>query len=207
MNTVIIPQKGQEHLTKRTVRHLRKFDASGLRIIVVNDGEDMVPIPEAEVVQNDGDGVTAAWNTGIRLTDCGSSILLLNNDVEIHGSIMQRIPYPDCRSAIIGASDRVETSLGKDSSILVKSRWLEGWFMYLHPEVWNNMPQFDESMKLYFSDLDYQQTAIKRGFDCIVTLVETVRHLGQQTSSAMNQTERQSQWVLDRDAFIRKWKK
>lgn len=205
MNTIIIPQRGQRHLTNRLVNQIRRFESNYVRIIVVDDNRDLRPLQcNCELVQNEGSGWTDAINTGIAMCDGSQSVLLLNNDVEASAPFTRLFRDVESPMTLLGANMRIESSLGSHSHLLKSAKCLEGWCLWLHPSVRDVVPFFDHSMMTYFSDLDYQMCCIGQGIALREVPGLPLKHIGRQTTSKTEGI--QERWDADRHAFIRKWK-
>lgn len=203
--TVIIPQKGKRELTNRLVRQIRSFESNFARIIIVDDDDDPKrPECQAEFVLSKGRGWTAAINTGLDMCDAGASVLLLNNDVECMGPFIRHFASPNSHMCLLGAKMRLEDKLGsKSQQILPMSNWLEGWCLWIPPEVRSLVGTFDENLKMYFSDLDYQMRAHKARVRIFPVLTAPFTHMGKATAGSIPNIK--TMWERDREAFIRKW--
>lgn len=197
--TIIIPQRGlQKELTEPLVAQLQEFEPAA-EIIVVDDGrgETASPrdIPGAKIIFHpDGErGLTRAWNLGVAAAS-GDRVVLLNNDVQCHGPFIKKLSG---QGGISGAKMRPDPD--------VKNYLLEGWCLAFSKDVFRTLVEFDESMKTYFSDTDFQMRALRANYH--LTAVEIpLKHLGHKT--AHNKTifpNRMAQWKSDRKTFVDKW--
>jgi GT2 family glycosyltransferase len=208
--TIIIPQKGNVHLTqacvKGIVKHHLPFAGTGyLHLVVVNDDEGPCPVIEhAEVIPNARDGVTAAWNTGIEHAKHGA-VILLNNDVIVEGPWIVPMVLKATERAIVGVRFRREILLGREVKQLpggTSSKWLEGWCWAFKKEVWDELGGFDERMRLYFSDLDFQARAVNAGMKLDAAKDLPLHYLCHKTAETL--PDKQKLWDKDRAAFAKK---
>lgn len=207
MVTIVIPQKGNRHLTNTAVTQIREYESNFAKIIVVDDDRDQRPMhSKCQLVLNEGEGWTDAVNTGIALTDASSPVLLLNNDIEVSGQFIRK--FTEAESAfggtcLLGAKMRTETSLGSASKLLPTPQWLEGWCLWISPRTRDIAPFFDRKMKMYFSDLDYQMVCRERGVAISAVPGLPIKHIGRQTTQGDKTAK--DRWKSDQYAFIRKW--
>lgn len=201
--TIVIPQKTNSQMTLDLVRQIRQYEPDA-EIIVIHDTQDdeMQELPNCRVLRNRGVGVTAAWNHGVEEAD-NEHVILLNNDVVCSGPFVKLIePWGEL---IVGLKFRRERLIGAAADKLPggsESEWLEGWCLSFRKSLWEKLGRFDESMRLYFSDLDFQVRAAqmevsRASFDGV-----PLRHLGRQTTKLM--PDSRVLWNLDRNVFVRK---
>lgn len=192
--SIVIPQRGHEELTLALVESLRTHEPAA-EIVVVNDApEPCECIGGVVAVASGGRGVTAAWNVGVA-TATGEFLVLLNNDVECRGPFLHRLP----REGIAGAALRVEELIGDEV--------LEGWCLAFSYRLWASLGGFDEAMRLYYSDADFQVRALDRGSFLTAPRKLPLRHLGHRTAHDRNiisPADRAAQWQADRAIFKRK---
>lgn len=220
--TVVIPQRRRADLTRRCVATMRRWEGTWLAVIVVDDGSDddsaeqirRAGFPNCRVVTQPPRGVTAAWNTGIQHART-SFVVLLNNDVEIRGTFVERLvgPLRNHRALIVGAEWRHEPHLPPQiRTSLKQARMLAGWCLAFRRDLWQRLAGFDESLAMYFSDTDFQCRAAidsssiqPTGSRCVLHSAGPLplRHLGHQTTQS--DPQRNLQWRLDRAAFLQAW--
>lgn len=192
--SIVIPQRGHQELTESLVESLRTHEPTA-EIVVVNDApEPCRPIGGVAMASSAGRGVTAAWNVGVEAATT-DWLVLLNNDVECRGPFLKRLP----REGISGAALRVEELLGDEV--------LEGWCLAFSYRLWAELDGFDEAMRLYYSDTDFQLRAMERGSFLTAPRKLPLKHLGHRTAhdrDIIPQGERLAQWHRDRDVFRRK---
>lgn len=212
---VVIPQRGQVELTEACVRGLRRWESPEIEIVVVDDGSPMecrVETRELEllgcrVVWRAATGVTASWNAGWRRSR-GDIVVFLNNDVVVHGPFLEQLVAPlmepgesksDAavgRARVAGVRWREERGVG---------RVLEGWCFATARETLCELGGFDERMRVYFSDTEYQRRVGERwgpGSLSVAEGVWPVEHLGHRTAHARSwQSERRVVWRADRAVF------
>ena len=197
---VVIPQKGRQQLTETLVGQIRQFEDAP--ILVVDDEsppgtadlEAFRSYSGVHAVKGKGLGVTSAWNIGLRQANW-RPVLLLNNDVACRGPFLDGLVTAAGEKGMSGVASRID----KDAKALV----LEGWCMCIGPLLAATQ-WFDESMKLYFSDTDYQLRAK------IVPRVVSVplTHIGHATChdpEILDQADRKFVWMHDRNRFRRRW--
>ncbi len=208
MITIVIPQKGQRHLTNRLVSQIRQHESNYVRIIVVDDDRDSRAMQtRCDLILNEGDGWTDAVNTGIALSDASEPVLLLNNDVEVSAPFTRLLVDFERGYqgglVMLGAKLRNETALGQYSKLLSRPQWLEGWCLWIPQAVRNVVPFFDRRMKMYFSDLDYQMCCDRESIPIVGVSGLPLKHVGRQTTQ--HEKNAKDRWDADRHAFIRKW--
>lgn len=207
MVTIVIPQKGQRHLTNRAVSQIREYESNFAKILVIDDDRDQRPMhSKCQLILNEGEGWTDAVNTGIALADASSPVLLLNNDIEVSGPFIRRFADAEQtygKVCLLGAKMRAETSLGAMSRILPRPQWLEGWCLWIPGRVRDAVPFFDTRMKMYFSDLDYQMCCNASEVPIAAVSGLPIKHIGRQTTQ--HDKGSKERWKIDQYAFIRKW--
>lgn len=198
--SVIIPQRGhQTRLTEPLIAAIQKWEPEA-EILVVDDAdqEHYSPrdIPGARMLANRGRGVTAAWNLGCQRA-MGDAMVLLNNDVICTGPFLKTL-LARAGQGIAGTVMRPDPDL----SMYV----LEGWCLAFSREVLNRLGGFDESMRIYFSDTDFQYRAHTAGLILTSVPISTLRHLGHRTAHDRSIVPNRSElWRADRQTFLRKW--
>lgn len=217
--TIIVPQRGRAELTLQCVRSLRDFEGSLPSVLVVDDGSGndsaaqvrRAALPNCRVVEQPALGVTAAWNTGLRNVQT-SEVVLLNNDVVVRGQFLERLldSRRTRQAAIMGAEWRVEPLAPRRlAAQLPGHRLLAGWCFAFGLGLWRRLGGFDEAMKLYWSDTDFQCRAVEHLESTAPHGILRsagplpLRHLGHQTVRL--DPRRSLQWQQDRSAFLRKW--
>lgn len=213
--TVIIPQRGGADLTLPCLAGLFRHEPVVGEVLVVDDGspdgsannvERSAPGP-VTVLHTDPQGVTAAWNLGLAAT-MTRWVVLLNNDVLIHGPWLERLlqPLGDGTAVIAGTRWRTERMLPQ--SLLHRSsatQLLEGWCLALTRETWQQLGGFESSLRLYWSDTDFQWRAVQHFGDSALHAVDNLplEHLGHRTTR--QSSERSALWRADRQRFIEIW--
>lgn len=201
--TVVIPQKTNSQMTLDLVRQIHEYEPDA-EIVVIHDTQDdlMGELPNCRVIRNRGTGVTAAWNHGIE-ESANDHVILLNNDVVCSGAFVELVaPWGDL---IVGSKFRRERLIGAAADLLpggAESEWLEGWCLSFRKSLWGRLGGFDESMRLYFSDLDFQVRAARMGASRAGFSRLPLRHIGRQTTRLMSDSR--VLWNLDRNVFIGK---
>lgn len=202
ITTLVIPQRGRNDLTLGLLQSLHRHDplAGVVETIIVND-HPADPVSEAlelhadQIVETGGVGWTAAVNAGIAAAQPGL-IVLLNNDVLCHGPWIEQLENwfeQRQESSIVGVLSRTDPECSHEL--------LEGWCLVFRRSLWKRLGGFDERMKLYFSDTDFQARAVEDGTElCICNL--PLRHLGHQTAhDPVLCPDRRQQWQADQTAF------
>lgn len=217
--TVIIPQHGYWEQTVACCSSLWRHHGDELSIVVVDDGS---PAKDREIskrflqdkvcwIEQAHSGITAAWNMGIRR--CHSRfIVLLNNDA------ITLSPWLDwgcgyLRSnpcGLVGAAVRHEQMLTEVncSGQTPDVRLLEGWCLCFERITFEQVGEFDEAMRLYWSDTDWQMRWKKEfgnsSDDFGLIPAGSLRHVGHVSTQ---QLERRSmRWQEDRTMFLKKWR-
>lgn len=211
--TVVIPQRNHASLTLDCIRSLRRFER--INVIIMDDGsaDDSVSairranLPDCELIQQPPRGVTTAWNAGIRRVET-PFVLLLNNDVAIEGPFVERLVMPlrNREAMIAGVEWRTEPLIPRQ--VIPNRQLLAGWCLAFEKRLWSRLGGFDESLRLYWSDADFQCRAaiLDSASETALTAVSTLplRHLGHRTTQ--QEPRRTSLWHADRIRFLAKWK-
>lgn len=212
---VVIPQLGRADLTLQCLAGLFRHEPDASEVLVVDDGspDDSADIVEqcapgpVTVLRTRPQGVTAAWNRGLAAAT-KRWVVLLNNDVLIHGPWLKSLlqPLRDRTALIAGARWRTERMLPQ--SLLHQSpatRLLEGWCLALGRETWQRLGGFDSSLRLYWSDTDFQWRAVQKLGDNALHAVDDLplEHLGHRTTR--QSPEHRATWHADRQRFLEIW--
>lgn len=223
--TIVIPQYGRTELTLNCIRSLRAVDATEWPIVVVSDGcpdEERDRLNEAleneeriTILNLSHAGVTASWNAGI---ECAEErfIVLLNNDTVSLGSWVVGLlePLRSGRGWISGVRMREEPELkrlagGRDFPAQV----LEGWCLGFSKDAWQRLGGFDETLRTYWSDTDFQwrgAMAFNGEGSLAAGVVENlpIQHLGHRTTHQDDlRIHLRECWREDRRRFRRKWRR
>jgi GT2 family glycosyltransferase len=203
--SIVIPQKGNDKMTRDLVNSLRVWE-SGAQIVVIHDHHEKIdPIPGATVELNRSYGVTAAWNHGCELAS-GDWLIVMNNDVICSCSFVDLL-ISNAGSGVSGVGGRKEQMIGAYSEELPggkDSEWVQGWCFCFHRDLFDDLIGFDESMKYYFSDLDFQVRAKLKGMPITPVSCQDLWHIGHATAKKM--PDKRALWVADREAFVKKIK-
>ncbi|HSG70984.1 MAG TPA: glycosyltransferase [Planctomycetaceae bacterium] len=210
--SLIVPQHNQPLRTKTLLDQLRQCEPEPHEVVLVDDGSLLVdPFPWPSVsnqvrLRQPHSGVTAAWNHGARNAS-GDVLIFLNNDVGIEGPFLSplRNELADPAVSLAGVNWRKERSLPLG---LLESRQLplvEGWCFAVRRADFDTLQGFDESMRLYFSDTDFQwrirERFPERRFSVLPRL--PLVHEGHATMRTL--PERRPTWHRDRRRFVEKW--
>jgi GT2 family glycosyltransferase len=217
--TIIIPQYERAELTVECVRSLRAADTAPWPVIVVDDESTaaaltrlllgVAAVRDVTVVPQERRGVTAAWNVG---ADRAATpyLVFLNNDSVSEGEWVDELlrPLREGRGMVSGVRFRRECLLPRRVLERLPTRWfLEGWCFAMSQDDWFGAGGFDEELRLYFSDTDFQARIVEACGGDRGMLREVpglaVRHLGRQTTRRL--PERKEVWRRDREAFVAKW--
>lgn len=201
--SIVIPQKTNSDMTLNLVRQIHQYEPEA-EVIVIHDTQDdeMKELPDCRLIRNRGKGVTAAWNHGIEEA-VNEHVILLNNDVICSGEFAGLLETSE--AWLVGLVWRHERMLGGHVDLIggASKRWLEGWCLSFQRRVWREFNGFDESMVMYFSDLDFQWrfgVGDERFLRCVDGV--PLHHLGHQTTH--NTPGIWGQWHKDRATFKRK---
>ena len=214
--TIVIPQFNQARLTCECIASLRHAERQVWPVVVVDDGSESAErgllqsakLEGVEVLARARGGVTAAWNAGAAAANT-PFVVFLNNDVLFGGPSIDRLvePLRSGEAAVVGAAVREERLLPDELlRRLPVRRFVEGWCLAVAMDEFRSLGGFDEAMRLYWSDTDFQLRAVVRRLGREQTLVSVrvpLRHLGHRTAHGIG--ERRRQWQADRDVFIAKW--
>lgn len=178
--TIVIPQRGNERLTKVLIEGIWKHEGDDdILIAVVEDGgRNGADRPSSMIANwffdNKKNGITAAWNLGIQSSEnMSSTIILMNNDIICNGKFID-LCKPRSKYEIVGAKKRKEPLYGD-------RKLLQGWFLCFNRSLWEKLGGFDERFKLYFQDTDFQIRALKEG-GSLRQVDLPLRHLGHKTA-------------------------
>lgn len=216
--TIIIPQYEQPELTIACVQSLRAAHAACWPVIVVDDGSSatalttllpgIATVPNVTVLPQQRQGVTVAWNCAADSAKT-SLLVFLNNDTLSHGAWLDDLlqPLRERQVLVSGVRFRRERALPRDVlERLPTDNFLEGWCFAVAVEDWCGVGAFDENLRWYFSDTDFQARIVEGRGGNSSTLVEVaglpVRHLGHQTTRCLR--ERSAMWQADRERFVAK---
>lgn len=178
--TIVIPQRGNRRLTISLIEGIWKHnDNDKVWIVVVDDSDGVEESDQSTMYanygyQNDGKGLTSAWNLGIKKTKpVGSTIILMNNDIICNGNFID-LCKPRHENEIVGTKKRREP-------LYENRKLLEGWFLCFNRSLWTKLGGFDERFKLYFQDTDFQIRALKEG-GSLRQVDLPLKHLGHKTA-------------------------
>jgi GT2 family glycosyltransferase len=173
-NPVLILTHNCLEMTKRCAESVHKQDIP-TRIMYYDNGStdgtrNWLPHNEQDDVDNafraqDNNGVSAGWNWGLNylFTLCGAEhVLCVNNDTVLPSWFLSSLLSYD-GPFISGVSvDNMDTIANPEPrKELAPCPDFSAWLM--RRECWEKVGQFDESMVLYASDLDYHIRAHRAG--------------------------------------------
>ncbi len=219
--TVVIPQHNCWFETVACCSSLWRHHQEKFRIVIVDDGSDAKNRGYAKkylnarvtILTQKHSGVTAAWNRGVAAVD-SRFIVLLNNDVMTLGAWLPEMQTLLKRNehGLAGAALRCEKMLAKnlrrhcphgDATIL------EGWCLGFSKTTFEIVGCFDESLKLYWSDTDWQlrwlQLFNRNSQDLCLLTPGRIRHRGHQSTRWLSESAQW--WKEDRERFLLKWQK
>lgn len=214
--SVIIPQFGQSELTVACVSSLVKYHPR-IEVIIVDDGSPVVDVlnlqrqgfPQISIMRcSKNQGVTAAWNLGASVAQ-GDHLIFLNNDTYIKGPWCDRLLAPLVSRSdpqMVGVEFRREKFLpaalkgDKDCQQL-----LAGWCFAVSRELFEQIGRFDERLRMYFSDTDFQLRVVHEfGSQALHAVPDLpVTHAQHQTTRCLSSRKRQ--WRHDQAVFAAKW--
>ncbi|MBX3450375.1 MAG: glycosyltransferase [Planctomycetaceae bacterium] len=208
--SIVIAQRGRTELTEELTAGLRHWEP-GCEIVVVDDGTEsgeyrrwLKRTRGLRVERQSGVGPTRAWNRGIAAAK-GEFVVLLNNDVRCRGSVCGRLTrlLTTGDAAVAGAAWRDEPELLriKGEASRLEGRVLEGWCLAFRRSLWEELGGFDETMTVYWSDVDFQLRAIRQAG--LAQADVPLRHLGHRT--VKQRPDRRARWLEDRAVFRKKW--
>lgn len=217
--TIIIPQHEQAELTLACVESMRRFHKPHCPVIVVDDGSSalalsaavrgLAAVPNVAVLPQERLGLTTAWNRGAEQAQT-ACLVFLNNDTISEGSWLDALLDPLRRrvAPLSGVKLRRERRLPPDVLDALPTRdFLEGWCFAVSREDWFGVGAFDEDLRLYFSDTDFQARMLQ-GYGCGGEALSSLpdlplRHLGHRSTRQL--AERSLVWHEDRRRFVEKW--
>lgn len=152
-------------------------------------------------------GVSKGWNFALRGLFCvAPHVLVINNDVILPDHFYAALLSYD-RNFVTGvAIDDLEKSRELPQRMPLSPNPDFSAFL-IHRDAWQEVGEFDESMKLYASDCDYHVRGHKAG---VGMWKANVPYYHQTSSTLKNASEEdraaiQEQAHLDRQAFREKW--
>lgn len=201
--TIVIPQRGKDELTEGLVKSIHRHERwrRDVEFVIVNDHPDRdvekcIEYVADRIVHTRGAGFTVAANAGIE-TAADGPVVLLNNDVWCDGPFLDLL-CGACPDGLCGPEIRHDPDL--DDLVL------QGWCLAFPKWLWSDLGKFDESMRLYFSDTDFQARARKARYRW-ATVEIPLRHIGHQTAHDPTLCpDRRHQWEQDRRTFLAKRK-
>lgn len=217
--TVVLPQRNQGSMTLACIRSLRDWDGDNWPIVVVDDGSQdgsaelisLADVPRCHTIVQPSQGVTAAWNAGLRSVQ-SPFVVLLNNDVEINDRCLEFLvaPLRNRQAAVVGVEWRCEPLL---PDTLLKQfparRLLAGWCLAMRTELCQRVGGFDETLQIYYSDTDFLLRTVgvlsHDEAESVLAVVQCpgLHHLGHQTTR--HDPDRSKRWHADRGRFLQKW--
>ena len=215
--TIVIPQFGRAELTCACIESLRHHEPVLWPVLVVDDGspaEDICAVSDQKLagvrlVRQEHAGVTAAWNLAVSQIETAIAVFV-NNDVLLDGPAIERLAVPLRENAalVCGAAWRRERMLPPGVlQRLPTDRFLQGWCFAVRIETVRRLGGFDRSMRLYWSDTDFQARAMlaasARDEPLVCCPNLPIRHFGHRTAARV--ANRSATWRADRAAFIAKW--
>lgn len=214
--TIIIPQFDSAELTCACIESLRQVEPVAWPIVVVDDGSSPASRREVaarrfagtQVVRQSHTGVSAAWNRGAAVART-RFVVFLNNDVLVRGPSIDRLVEPLRRGTAIlsGVRSRREAALPPEVlRRLPTDRFVEGWCFATPLDLFRRLGGFDETMRVYWSDTDFQArlVAVSGESERSIAVADVpLKHLGHRTAHRLR--ERKRIWQDDRAAFIAKW--
>lgn len=210
--SLIVPQYGQTDRTALLLMQLRARETAPCEVVIVDDGSPLdnpfpwKPAPDRVCVRQFRAGVTTAWNRGAQIAR-GEVLVFLNNDVRIEGPFVEAIRSQLAKRSVslAGVKWRNERAVPRE---LLRNRsfpLLEGWCFAVRRRDFERLNGFDETMRLYFSDTDFQwrmqQWYPRRRFAAVPGL--PLVHEGHATTRML--PERRAVWLRDCERFIEKW--
>ncbi len=219
--SVVVPQRGCWEQTVECCSSLLRWHAGGVEVLVVDDGSDRDVRRQTRRwlgkrvrwLEQPAQGVTAAWNRGLEAAT-EEGLVLLNNDVVTRGPWLGLLTEMLQRNqrGLIGAEYAREASLRwlKTAGRLPGgARLLAGWCLGFRRDTWLRVGPFDESLRLYWSDTDWQlrwrqHVAVDLpggGLCCLPRGL--LLHRGHVSTRTL--PDRRALWLQDRDTFARKW--
>ncbi len=227
--SVIIPQAEALAWTVQCVSALHRWEADLLcgrgEIVVVDtgssaisrqlskrwlgDGVRWVPLENSaashELLLSPAQ-LTAGWNRGAEVAR-GDRLVFLNNDVLIGGPFVRALcdGLAEPGVGMAGVEWRCERGLPAPfAPLALCQRWLAGWCFAVERQASADVPLFDPTLALYWSDTDLQwrmRFGERRSLVMVGGL--PLQHVGHQTTRTL--ASRGSQWQVDRARFLAKW--
>ena len=226
---LIIPSYGGTDLLWRCLTHLWLFSPPGVRITVIDDcapdrspqvGDWLIASGLAAYHRHaENRGCTAAWNTGIKITEPEKApfIGFINNDVlampgaleTILGCMDAGAPFI-CAKEIVGEPGKPFDPAPllrpqRPSKVTLTEHFFGGLFV-LDRSVVDEVGGFDERMKQAFSDYDFLLRCHAIGVHPRVCEEALVWHGGSVSAKRQGLMKAMVQLRKDREVFNEKWK-
>lgn len=226
---VIIPHYGGTDITWRCLTHLWLFSPPGVRITVVDDcSPDNMPAIGAWLQKSGlaryhrhekNRGVTAGWNTGLKLTEDNPAPLVgfMNNDAAVMpGTVAALIYCANSGIEVVCANERIgDPNEGfEPGRLLLKEtpqkftfvqNFLGGFFV-VNRERLEKIGRFDERFRQGCSDFDFLLRMGLDGARIRVVNEAPLYHGGTISSKRMGLMKAMAQYKHDLEAFRAKWK-
>jgi len=218
--SIVIPFLGRWELVHNRINELYRFVSDPVEIVLVNDfsqdesidgavawwQQSKIPHSVVYVKNEQNLGFGGSMNKGCSVAT-GDVLILLSNDVEIHGNIVDTILSEISDEALFGDVLYPTTTGWNVLNINGKQKlfpYLGGHLLACTRSVWDKLGGFDPIYgKFDFEDVCLSTTALFLGMK-LVPLRLPVSHMSGQTIRRLN-PDRESYTIANRELFRIKW--
>lgn len=222
--SIIIPFYNQWEMTHNRLAELYKFAPDNCEVVLVDDcsndesskgiawwqryGNMRFKVRYYKNAENIGFG--ASCNVGVRLAN-GRVVLLLSNDVVVHGDVFSDILTMIGFDNTMLLAGRLVNFPGGWNEFDIDGRHLvvpyaEGWLLACTKKAWKELGGFDTRYgKFDYEDVDLSTTALEKNFSIVGLNSNKVHHLVGRTIATLG-IDRQSITTGNRSIYLEKWR-
>lgn len=216
MNPVLILSRNTIALTQRCIKSCLAQDCGDILIdLLDNDSNDgtyewakSIPHPRILTQYRPQIGVSAGWNVELRNlfdNEGAEHVLVVNSDIVLPTSIYRELLSYDVPFVTGVSVGEIETRGVSERKELVESPDFSCFL--IRRDCWERLGPFDESMKIYASDLDYHQRAWLAGIHLWNSGIPFLHERSSTLRMASPKDRRmiELQADADRETFFQKW--
>lgn len=199
LTSIIVAVHNQAQCTKLFLQSLSKFTPRSLYELIVIDNNSTDGTSRllkgicAEIVSlNENVGVAQAWNIGIQKAK-GEYLAFIHNDVILTPNWLENMTKPFVDPDIWCVSPRLSRqntprdfaylvhAINSQSSKFTES-YLERSCFILRRQALEQLGDFDENLKMYYYDFDYQYRLLKEGHPPVQVTNVAIHHFESRTA-------------------------
>jgi GT2 family glycosyltransferase len=216
---IVIGHYGGVDLAWRCLTHLWLF-APGIKVILVDDGSPddlhkMQPFLESMGVlyqrQPENQGLTKAWNLGVKLAGKVDLVGFLNNDASVMPRCVDQLVWASDASKVVCARDyqtgeRFDPSqiIGRKTERVLTDNFLSTLFV-VDRLFGEQVGWFDERMRTQFSDVDFWLRCNQAGVSPVVVETAMVHHAVSMSHKRLGSEKASADYLKDQLAYREKW--